>query len=127
MAPLPAHVREAIAVGLQTVDLLPGVESAPDLHAKTYWPVETGVTVSPDGACRVFVWTPMPGVTPAMWDWWFAWHGSEAQGYKLRHPRAHMHSAWTKASMNANMGRLDQATANYDPQGRFHPWMGRIS
>lgn len=28
---------------------------------------------------------------------------------------------------DANMVRLDQARAKYDPQGRFHPWMGRIS
>jgi hypothetical protein len=94
MAPLPAHVREAIAVGLQTVDLLPPIEGAPDLHAKGYWPVETGITISSDGAFRIFVLTQMPGVTPAMWDWWFAWHGSEAQRYKLWHPRAHMHAAW---------------------------------
>ena len=94
MAPLPDHVREATAVGLQTVDLLPRLESAPDLHAKGYWPVETGVTISPDGAFRVFVLTQMPGVTPAMWDWWFGWHGSEAQRYKLWHPRAHMHAVW---------------------------------
>jgi hypothetical protein len=94
MAPLPAHVREAIAVGMQTVDLMPPVESAPNLHDAGYWPVETGATVSPDGAIRVFALTQMPGVTPAMWDWWFAWHGSEAKRYKLWHPRAHMHVAW---------------------------------
>ena len=28
---------------------------------------------------------------------------------------------------DANMVRLDAARAKYDPQGRFHPWMGRIS
>ena len=66
MAPLPAHVREASAVGLQTVELLPPVASAPELQAPGYWPVENGVTVSPDGAFRVFVRTDMPGVTPAM-------------------------------------------------------------
>jgi len=27
---------------------------------------------------------------------------------------------------DANMARLDQARAHYDPQGRFHPWMGRL-
>jgi hypothetical protein len=27
---------------------------------------------------------------------------------------------------DANMVRLDQARAKYDPQGRFHPWMGRL-
>jgi hypothetical protein len=107
MAPLPDQVREAIAVGLQTVDLLPPVESAADLHDSGYWPVETGVTVSTDGAFRVFVLTHMPGVTPAMWDWWFAWHGSEAQRYKLWHPRAHMHAVWAdgRSDLNHYVGR----------------------
>lgn len=27
---------------------------------------------------------------------------------------------------DANLARLDQVRANYDPQGRFHPWMGRV-
>lgn len=94
MAPLPEHVREAIAVGSQTVDLLPPLESAVDLHPSGYWPVETGFTTSPDGAFRVFVLTHMPRVTPAMWDWWFAWHGSDAQRYKLWHPRAHIYAGW---------------------------------
>ena len=28
---------------------------------------------------------------------------------------------------DANLARLDQVRAKYDSQGRFHPWMGRIS
>jgi hypothetical protein len=36
----------------------------------------------------------MPGVTPAMWDWWFAWHGSEGLRYKLWHPQAHVDVGW---------------------------------
>jgi hypothetical protein len=28
---------------------------------------------------------------------------------------------------DANMVRLDQARAKYDPQRRFHPWMGRLT
>lgn len=27
---------------------------------------------------------------------------------------------------DANLARLDQVRAKYDPQGRFHPWMGRV-
>ena len=33
----------------------------------------------------------------------------------------------SKFVSDAHMVRLDQARAKYDPQGRFHPWMGRIS
>jgi hypothetical protein len=94
MAALPAHVHEALATGGLAPALLPPVEAAPELQRAGYWPVETGLTVAPDGAARVFVLTQMPGVTPAMWDWWFAWHGSEAQRYKLWHPPAHVHVGW---------------------------------
>ena len=36
----------------------------------------------------------MPGVTPAMWDWWLAWHISNSPRSKLWHPRAHVHAVW---------------------------------
>lgn len=94
MAPLAEPVRAALLTGGVAHELLPPVECARDLHRPGYGPVETGYARSPDGAARVFVLTPMPDVTPAMWDWWFAWHGSEAQRYKLWHPRAHVHAAW---------------------------------
>ena len=25
-----------------------------------------------------------------------------------------------------NLARLDRIRAQYDPEGRFHPWMGRV-
>ena len=94
LAPLPGHVREALAVGALAPDLMPSVERAAELQAPGYWPVETGHARAPDGAVRVFVLTQMPGVTPAMWDWWFAWHGSDGLRYKLWHPQAHLDVAW---------------------------------
>jgi hypothetical protein len=94
MAPLPVHVREALLTGAIAHELLPAVGAAKSLQGPGYWPVETGYALSPDGAMRVFVLSEMPNVTPAMWAWWFAWHGSEAQRYKLWHPRAHVHAAW---------------------------------
>jgi hypothetical protein len=36
-------------------------------------------------ACR----TDMPGVTAAMWDWWFGWLGGDSSRYKLWCPDAH--------------------------------------
>ncbi len=107
MAPLSAHVREAIAVGGQAHELFASVEGATALQHSGYWPVETGYSLCPDGAARVFVLTHMTGVTPAMWDWWFAWHGSEAQRYKLWHPRAHVHVAWSdgRSDLDHYIGR----------------------
>lgn len=108
MAPLADPVREALLTGGVAHELLPPAECARDLHKPGYWPVETGYARSPDGAARVFVLTRMPGVTPAMWDWWFAWHGSEAQRYKLWHPRAHVHAAWAdgRGETGAYVGRI---------------------
>ena len=94
MAPLSESVREALLIGPVAHELMPDVGQANELHKEGYWPVETGYTLAPDGSARVFALTPMPAVTPAIWDWWFGWHGSEAQRYKLWHPKAHVHVAW---------------------------------
>ncbi len=94
MAPLSETVRAALLNGTVAPDLMPPVEAAPDLQSGSDWPLETAYTVCLDGEARVFVQTPMPGVSPAMWDWWFGWHGSQAQRYKLWHPRAHVHVGW---------------------------------
>ncbi len=95
LAPLSGHVREALATGPVAWALMPGVDRAGNLQASGYEPVETGYTTCPDGSARVAILTPMPGVSPTMWDWWFAWHGSEAPRYKLWHPRAHVHVGWS--------------------------------
>ncbi len=56
---------------------------------------EDGYTV--DGPCaQVMVRTELPGVTPAMIDWWFAWHSDEPARYKLWHPQAHVHAQWAR-------------------------------
>jgi hypothetical protein len=58
--------------------------------------METGYGRSPDGSVFVSVLTDMPGVSPAMWDWWFGWHGDEPQRYKLWHPQAHLYAKWNR-------------------------------
>ena len=94
MAGLSDPVKEALLTGPVAHELMWPVERASDLLTDGDWPVETGYSLAPDGSGRVFVRTPMPGVTPAMWDWWFGWHGSEAERYKLWHPGAHVHVSW---------------------------------
>ena len=63
-----------------------------ELLADGYAPVETGYSVSPDGSARVSVLTPMPGVGPRMWDWWFASHSGHAKRYKLWRSQVHVHA-----------------------------------
>lgn len=94
VAPPQRAAREAVATGPVLPGLMPPAYRAAALLNDGYWPVESGYAAHPDGAASVFVLTDMPGVTPAHWDWWFAWHGSEAQRYKLWHPKAHVDVAW---------------------------------
>ena len=48
---------------------------------------------------------PMPGVTPAMIDWWFGWHSDSPERYKLWHPQAHVHAAWLSPPPAGTRGR----------------------
>ena len=36
--------------------------------------------------------TPMPGVTPEMFNWWFAWHGLEDMRYRIWDPEDHFYA-----------------------------------
>lgn len=36
--------------------------------------------------------TEMPGVTPEMFDWWFAWHGLEDMRYRIWDPEDHFYA-----------------------------------
>ncbi len=48
-----------------------------------YLPGELGYCNLPDGGAMLANITPMPGVTPEMFDFWFAWHGLEPLRYKI--------------------------------------------
>jgi hypothetical protein len=108
MAPLAAPIREALATGPVAHELMPPLDQIASLETREAWPVENGYAICPDGSVRVFVKTPMPGVSPDMWDWWFAWHGSEAARYKLWHPRAHVWVGWEdgRSDLNHYVGRI---------------------
>jgi len=117
-APLPEHVKEALLTGGQAYELFPLVDHADKLLEPGDWPLETGFGLGPDGSVQVFALTQMPNVTPAMWDWWFAWHGSEAQRYKLWHPRAHVSVKWVdgRSDLNHYIGRTSQVVEYVGPE-----------
>jgi DAPG hydrolase PhiG domain len=94
MAPLPRHVAKALEHGPQAGPTLLAFDDAPTLANQGYQQTENGYGLLDDGSVHVSVRTDMPGVTPAMWEWWFAWHGSDSRRYKLWHPRAHVSAAW---------------------------------
>lgn len=73
---------------------LPPFSEAAYLEEEGYTNVEIGYTEEPDGSAHVAMLTPMPGVTPEMWDWWFGWHGCRDSRYKLWHPKSHVSAVW---------------------------------
>ncbi|NET33098.1 MAG: FAD-binding oxidoreductase [Cyanothece sp. SIO1E1] len=85
---------------LPDVDQMTLLEEAGDMA------VETGFSVAEDGSIAVAVKTFVPNTSPQMWDWWFGWHGSENQRYKLWHPKAHISARWEDGrSDNCYIGR----------------------
>ena len=94
MASLPSHVVDALHHGRQGGMALPAFEDAARVADEGYQQTENGYGVLQDGSYQVSVRTDMPGVIPAMWAWWFGWHGCDTRRYKLWHPRAHLSAAW---------------------------------
>lgn len=61
-----------------------------------YLPGEFGYAQLEDGTVTLANLTPMPGVTPEMFDWWFVWHAlEEPLRYKIWDKEEH-HSAITR-------------------------------
>lgn len=94
MAPLPAHVVVALQHGPQGGMALLAFDDAATLAHEGYHQTENGYGILQDGSLQVSARTDMPAVTPAMWAWWFGWHGCDSRRYKLWHPRAHLSAAW---------------------------------
>lgn len=105
MAPLAEHVREAVAQGPVAAPLFLPFADAARLLEPDHEAMETGYGLGDDGALYVAVRTAMPGVSPAMVDWWFGWHSEEPERYKLWHPRAHVHAAWETPPGAGTRGR----------------------
>jgi hypothetical protein len=94
MAELPRHAVTALEHGPQADQVMLGFDSAATILDEGYQQTENGYGALRGGGFHVAIRTDMPGVTPAMWDWWFGWHGSESSRYKLWHPRAHASAHW---------------------------------
>ena len=60
-----------------------GAEDMNKLFDEGYLPFEKGWCILPNGCGVLANLTPMPGVTPEMFDWWFAWHGVKPLRYKI--------------------------------------------
>lgn len=119
MAPLPSHVVEALNHGPQGAMALPAFDDAASVADDGYQRTENGYGVLDDGGYQVSVRTDMPDVTPAMWSWWFGWHGCDTRRYKLWHPRAHLSAAWKGQRQD---GRDDERAGRRGPQRYIGRW-----
>lgn len=102
----PERVLRVIAAGVQAGQF-DGVATAPELLAGTQPPPD-GVVRDEAGRVRVTCTTDMPGVTPAMIDWWFGWHLPASARYRLWHPQAHM-----RARVREDRSHLNNDRARY--------------
>jgi hypothetical protein len=105
LAPLAPHVCAALDRGGVPDLLLPDFDQAAQNLFGDAPVLEDGFVLTEDGGMRVSVRTDMPGVTPAMIDWWFGWHGDAAAKYKLWHPQAHVHVGWRDPPPSGASGR----------------------
>jgi hypothetical protein len=89
MTPPARAVLEAIAEGpINPADAL-DPRQLDRLLDPSPMPAETAWCTLPDGVAYAAVRTEMPGVTPAMVDWWFDWHPRDPVRYQIWYPRAH--------------------------------------
>ncbi len=103
MADIPASAYRAVANSPMAEALFPPMSQA--IAAIADAEVQNGFTVTSAGAIHVNLVTEMPGVTPAMIDWWFGWHSDSPERYKLWHPRAHVHAQWADQPPSGSTGR----------------------
>ena len=103
MADISADAHRAVANSPMAEALLPSMAEA--IGSITDAEVQNGFTVTSGGAIHVNLVTDMPGVTPAMIDWWFGWHSDSPERYKLWHPRAHVHARWATPPPAGTTGR----------------------
>ena len=94
MSAIPARVEAAIERGAQTGPVVTLADMAELLDVDGSGDgLEDGVIRNPDGQLVVACLTEMPGVSAAMWDWWFAWHSYTSERYRLWHPRDHVETS----------------------------------
>lgn len=102
MGPLTPQALEALARGPVAEPRIPGLEGVAGVRDAE---LESGFTLTSTGALHVALSTDLPGVTPAMIDWWFGWHSDRPERYKLWHPHAHVHAEWLAPPREGTHGR----------------------
>jgi len=89
ITPAPKEIYDLLDRGPIDPAMALPIHQRNDLLTPGYLPVERGYCIMPDGSAFVAGLTKMPGVTPDMIDWWFAWHGLEGLRYGIWDPDDH--------------------------------------
>jgi hypothetical protein len=89
LAPMPDSARRLLERGVER-RAFPPPEQAHSLLLEQRTSYPDGLRRGPDGTALIVCTTDMPGVTPAMIDWWFGWHLPHSERYQLWHPIAHI-------------------------------------
>jgi hypothetical protein len=105
MRSLPAEARAAAERGPADEQRLPPVAAAAENLFGGAPVLENGFALAASGAMHVAARTDLPGVTPAMIDWWFGWHSDSPERYKLWHPKAHVYAGWLSPPPAGSRGR----------------------
>lgn len=113
--PAPEAVLDASAAGVRPAPFLGSGEAGHVLGLAD--PPANGAYRDSRGRVLVTCVTDMPGVTPAMVDWWFGWHLPSSERYRLWHPTAHVratvkedrsHVADDRARYIGNVSHVDE-------------------
>ena len=91
ITPIPEEKLAVLAGGPMDPALAMKIEDRNDLFLPGDLPCEMGYCVMDNGAGFLANRTFMPGVTPEMFDWWFAWHGLDSLRYKIWDREDHMY------------------------------------
>ncbi|MEM9254093.1 MAG: hypothetical protein AAGA91_01520 [Pseudomonadota bacterium] len=67
-------------------------------------PYTSGIERLEDGVMHVAVMTRMPGVAPAMIEWWFGEYLQTTDHYRRWHPRDHVWMDWENKSPGTHIG-----------------------
>ena len=92
ITPIPAEKIAVLEAGPIDPSLALKIEDRNKLFEPGYLPCEIGYCVMEDGSAYLANRTEMPGVTPEMFEWWFAWHGLEDMRYRIWDPEDHFYA-----------------------------------
>lgn len=106
LAPAPARIQALLQKGVINHHFPEPADVISILRNKTA-PTE-GVWRADDGTALLVCNTDFTAATPAMLDWWFGWHLTSSERYRLWHPTAHL-----QARVKEDRSHLPDHRAHY--------------